>query len=69
VQGNPIKLTLKVPGTKRLKLEYYRLVSNFTFIFNLRCYTKDTFKAQYAAYVAAGTVAARADTRSHCRST
>jgi len=27
-----------VPGTKRLKLKYYRLLSNFAFIFNLRRY-------------------------------
>jgi hypothetical protein len=31
--------TLKAPGTKRLKLKYDELVSNFAFKFNLRRYT------------------------------
>jgi len=38
VQVDPITLTLKVPGTKRLKLKYYRLLANFTFVFHLRRY-------------------------------
>jgi hypothetical protein len=36
-----MKLTLKAPGTKRLKLDYDEPLSNFAFKFNLRCYTTD----------------------------
>ena len=39
MQVDPIKLTLRVPGTKRLKPKYCRLRSNFAFIFNLRRYS------------------------------
>jgi len=39
VQVDPIKPTLKAPGTKRLKLEYYKLLSSFAFKFNLRRYS------------------------------
>ena len=39
VQVDPIKPMLKLPGTKRLKLEYGKLLSEFAFNFNLRCYT------------------------------
>jgi len=35
-----MKPTLKVPGTKRLKLEYDGLLSNFAFKFNLRRYSE-----------------------------
>ena len=35
-----LKPKLKPPGTKRLKLEYDGLLSNFGFKFNLRRYTK-----------------------------
>jgi len=42
VQLDPIKPKLKPPGTKRLKLAYDGLLSNFAFKFNLRRYTKDT---------------------------
>jgi hypothetical protein len=38
VQVDPIKPTLKAPGTKRLKLNYDELLSNFAFKFNLRRY-------------------------------
>ena len=38
MQVDPIKPTLKPPGTKRLKLEYDELLSNFAFKFNLRRY-------------------------------
>ena len=31
VQADPIKPTLKAPGTKRLKLKYGKLFSNFAF--------------------------------------
>jgi len=36
VQVDPIKPTLKPPGTKRLKLKYDELLSSFAFNFNLR---------------------------------
>ena len=39
VQVDPVKPTLKAPGTKRLKLIYAELLSNFGFKFNLRRYT------------------------------
>ena len=39
VQVEPMKPKLKPPGTKRLKLEYAGLLSNFGFKFNLRRYT------------------------------
>ena len=38
VQVDPIKLTLRAPGTKRLKVKYEALLSNFAFKFNLRHY-------------------------------
>ena len=38
VQVDPIKPTLKAPATKRLKLKYDNLRSNFAFHFNLRRY-------------------------------
>jgi len=40
VQVDPIKPTLKAPGTKRLKLKYDELLSNFAFDFNLRRYNE-----------------------------
>jgi len=39
VQVDPIKPTLKPPGSKRLKLEDEKALSNFAFKFNLRRYT------------------------------
>jgi len=39
VQVDPIKPTLKPPGTKRLKLECDGLLSNFGFKFSSRRYT------------------------------
>jgi hypothetical protein len=39
VQVNPIKITLKAPGSERLKLRCDEMLSNFAFRFNLRCYT------------------------------
>jgi len=39
VQVEPIKPTLKAPGTKRLKLKYDKLFSSFAFYFNLRRYS------------------------------
>jgi len=39
VQVDPIKHTLKAPGTKCLKLKYDELLSSFASNFNLRQYT------------------------------
>jgi hypothetical protein len=39
VQVDPIKPTLKAPGTDRLKLNYEELLSNFGFKFDLRRYS------------------------------
>ena len=36
VQVDPIKPTLKVPGTERLKLKYHETLSTFAFKFSLR---------------------------------
>jgi len=41
VQVDPIKPTLKAPGTKRLKLGYDGLLLKFGFKFKLRRYTLD----------------------------
>jgi hypothetical protein len=38
VQVDPVKPTLKAPGTKRLKLCYATLLSSFAFNFDLRRY-------------------------------
>jgi hypothetical protein len=38
-QVDPIKHTLKAPGTRRLKLEFDELLSSFAFSFKLRRYT------------------------------
>jgi hypothetical protein len=56
---------LKPPGTKRLKLEYDKLLSSFGFKFNLRCYMTAAMKlffkrapemrAMLGAALAAGT--------------
>jgi len=40
VQVDPVKPTLKAPGTKRLKLKYDELLSNFVLKFSLRRYMK-----------------------------
>jgi len=40
VQVEPIKSTLKAPGSMRLKLDYDCPLSNFAFKFHLRRYTK-----------------------------
>jgi len=44
VQVDPIKHTVKGPGTKRLKLGYDGLLSNFGFKFNLRRYKQGGVK-------------------------
>jgi hypothetical protein len=54
VQVDPIKLTLKAPGTKRSKLEFYKLLSGFAFEFSLRCYSKAAEEGAGAGAVAAG---------------
>ena len=41
MQVDTIKPTLQAPGTKRLKLKYVSLLSNFAFNFNMRRYIKD----------------------------
>jgi peroxiredoxin len=40
VQVDPIKPTLKAPGTERLNLKYEQLVSSFCFKFKLRRYSE-----------------------------
>jgi hypothetical protein len=40
MQVDPIKPTLKAPGSKRLKLEHVNLLSNFAFRFNLHRYSQ-----------------------------
>ena len=40
MQVDPIKATLKAPGTKRLKLKHDELLSTFAFNFNVRRYSK-----------------------------
>jgi len=40
VQVDPIKPTMKAPGTKRLKLEYDETLSDFAFKFKLCRYMK-----------------------------
>ena len=40
VPVDPMKPTLKAHGSKRLKVEHEKLVSNFAFYFNLRHFTK-----------------------------
>ena len=39
MQVDPIKHTLKVPGTKRLKPKYDEMLSSFAFKFNIRRYS------------------------------
>jgi len=39
VQVDPVKPTLKAPGTMRLKAKHVKLLSNFAVRFNLRRYT------------------------------
>jgi len=42
VQVDPIKLTLKASGIKRLKLKHVKLLSRFAYKFNLRRYSLGT---------------------------
>ena len=51
MQVDPIKPTLKAPGTQRLKLKYDKLLSSFAFNFNLRRYNTESdhlFHLNYA---------------------
>ena len=48
MQVDPIKPTLKPPGTKRLKLQYDGPLSNSAFTFSLRRYTEVTDAAREA---------------------
>ena len=45
MQVDPIKPTLKPPGTQRLKLKYDEVLSNFAFKFNLRRYNEERAEA------------------------
>jgi len=58
VQVYAIKPTLKPPGTKRLKLEYDVLFSNFAFKFNLRRYNKAAYEWKTESTDAAADAAA-----------
>jgi hypothetical protein len=48
VQVDPIKPTLKAPGTNRLKLNYDALLSNVAFKFNLRRYNMSAILTNFA---------------------
>jgi hypothetical protein len=48
VEVDPIKPTLKAPGTKCLKLNYDGLLSSFAFKFNLRRYITESVKINIA---------------------
>ena len=48
MQVDPVNPTLKAPGTKRLKLKYYELLSISAFAFKLRRY----IEAHMAAHTA-----------------
>ena len=54
MHADPIKPTLRAPGTKRLKLSYDGSLSKFAFKFNLRRYTMyaDQPHAREAGHVA-----------------
>jgi hypothetical protein len=43
VQVDPMKPTLKAPGSKRLNLKQLKLLSCFAFNFNMRRYTVDRY--------------------------
>jgi hypothetical protein len=48
VQFDPIKPTLKAPGSKRLKLKLEELLSNFAFKFDLRRYIMTRVAARWS---------------------
>jgi hypothetical protein len=56
VQVDPIKLTLKAPGTKILKLGCDVLISSFAFKFNLRCFIKEDWLWSVGAHPFSATV-------------
>ena len=60
MQVDPIKLTLKAPGIKLLKLEHDKSLSNFAFKFNLRCYIEASGQIQSGF---GGFMVGRAETR------
>jgi len=53
VQIDPIKPTLKAPGSKRLKLNCDELLSSFAFKFNVRRYTSVGDRIPYVIVKAA----------------
>ena len=56
MQVDPIKLTLKAPGTQHLKVKCDERLSNFAYNFNLRRYIKAVaFTFTPIFYVAVGT--------------
>jgi hypothetical protein len=67
VQVDPIKPTLKAPGTKHLKAKCEELLSNFGYKLNLRRYTVACVRIAADVQVAATTVGA--DTRPTLSST
>ena len=47
MQVDPINLALKGAKTKRVKQKYHRLLSNFSFKFNLRHYSMVSAEREY----------------------
>ena len=60
MQVDPIKPTLKAPGTKRLKLKYEKLLSSFVFNFGLRRYSPEQLALDAARKKRAAAAAAAA---------
>jgi len=54
VQFDPIKPTVKAPGSERLKLKYEELLSNFGFKFKLRHYSPGPRRRWTTAWRASG---------------
>jgi len=50
VQVDPFDPTLKATGSKRLKLEDEKMLSNFTFRLNLRRYTKEEVEKHFTQF-------------------
>jgi len=70
VQVDPIKPTLKAPGTKRLKVKYDKPLSKFAFKFNLRRYTLvDNFSTVSSELKGGGSVGRCRLTPGRCRLT
>ena len=51
MQVEPMKSKLKAPGAKRLRLNYYNLLSNFAFNLNMRRYTEVQNQADAAGVI------------------